>query len=201
MVMGAPDKDVRAARDAVARAGGGAGRSLLARLLLRFLAHLSQLDRKLLLLVVAAPLSACVIPAGPEFQDPAGLPDQPPFFLSYNPAINAEVTSPFFEVTATDQNVGDSLHFRWLADFPESVPRSRRTLEQDMVVKPSTDGSPLRALSMQTVDCLVPGLIPTVDRHRIMVIVARSRPSRTSARIRPAVSETATAIAVTWLWT
>jgi hypothetical protein len=122
--------------------------------------------------VVAVPISACVIPAGPQFQDPPGIPDSAPFFVSTNPAIGDQVTSPFFEVTASDPNVGDDLFIRWLADFPASVPDTARTLVNgnENPFPHATDGSPLRAQSSITVSCLF--LDARVNPHRIMVIVA-----------------------------
>ena len=83
--------DPRGAR--AAQSARAAGRSALARLLLFVLDHVSKLDRKLLLLLVASPMSACIIPVGPEFQDPPGVPDSPPFLWMASPDEGTTVMS------------------------------------------------------------------------------------------------------------
>src|SRR3954467_10422154 len=104
-----PDSNVRPARRGAGESTRAAGRSLLARLLLFVRAHISQLDRKLLLLLFASPMSACIIPAGPEFQDPPGVPDSPPVLLGESPDEGSTTTkdAPEFTVTPSDINVGD----------------------------------------------------------------------------------------------
>ena len=111
---------------------GGAGHFALARLLLRLLVQLRQLDRKLLLLFATSLLPACIIPVGPEFQDPVGVPNSPPQILDPDPTWGAEVTAPLgggytFRITVTDVN-GDNLFIRFLVDdFPvelNGVPRN-----------------------------------------------------------------------------
>lgn len=196
--MRVPDSHVRPAGAAEAPGAAGARRSLLARLLLRFFEHLSQLDRKLLLLFVAAPLSACVIPVGPQFQDPAGDPDQAPFFTSTNPAMNSEVMSPLFEITATDPNPGDSLHVRWIADFPETVPDMARTLSLSETFAPGPNNTPARAHSTITVDCDAYKLQTGVDRHRIAAVVADQ--DFAGGTDLTAVSNQGRSVLATWVW-
>src|SRR3954470_19920657 len=115
-----PDSNVRPPRRAAGENTRAAGRSLLARLLLFVRDHISKLDRKLLLLLVASPMSACIIPAGPEFQDPPGVPDSPPFRWTESPPVGTTVVSatPTFSVTPGDYNLDDPIYVKWIIDFP-----------------------------------------------------------------------------------
>jgi len=99
---------------------GGAGRFALARLLLQVLQSLRQLNRKLLLLFATSLLPACIIPVGPEFQDPVGVPNSQPQIFNPSPDWGAETTGTslggaLFRFTVTDLN-GDDLHIRWIVD-------------------------------------------------------------------------------------
>jgi len=94
------------------------GRFALARLLLQVLRTLRQLDRKLLLLFALSSLPACIIPVGPEFQDPPGSPNAPPQIIEADPTWGADVTgtsSARFSITVVDVN-GDDLFIRWIVD-------------------------------------------------------------------------------------
>jgi hypothetical protein len=125
-----------------------AGRSALARLLLFVLGHVSKLDRKFLLLLVASPMSACIIPAGPEFQDPPGVPDSPPFLWMASPDEGTTVVSamPTFSVTPGDFNVDDPIFVKWIVEFPPFIPNPGGTIDlRPDELSPSADGSPIRA--------------------------------------------------------
>src|SRR4051794_367187 len=102
-----PDINVRPPRRAAGQSTRAAGRSVLARLLLFVRDHIAKLDRKLLLLLVASPMSACIIPAGPEFQDPPGVPDSAPILWMASPDEGTTVVSetPTFSVTVIDYNL------------------------------------------------------------------------------------------------
>ena len=92
----------------------------------RRLAHsvlLSKLVR-VLLLVAVSPMSACIIPAGPEFQDPPGVPDSPPFLWAASPDEGTTVVSAtaMFSVTPGDYNLDDTLFVKWISEKAK-VPR------------------------------------------------------------------------------
>src|SRR3954465_8419769 len=143
-----PDSNVRPPRRAAGESTRAAGRSLLARLLLFVAGHISKLDRKLLLLLVASPMSACIIPAGPEFQDPPGVPDSPPYLVSESPDEGTVVVSAnaTFVVTPGDFNVGDTIYVRWITEFPPLVPPPSGTVFVTTDERgPSADGSFIRA--------------------------------------------------------
>jgi hypothetical protein len=119
--MTAPDIDVRPRCRPTPVNAGGAGGFALARLLLRLLDHLRQLDRKLLLLLAVSSLSACIIPVGPEFQDPLGVPNSPPQILDPDPTWGEEVTATpallkDFSFDFIDVNADDELEIEWIVD-------------------------------------------------------------------------------------
>jgi hypothetical protein len=62
--------------------------------------------------------SACVLPVGPEFQDPPG--NFAPYLASSNPPEGAVLpeSSPVIEVVLGDANPDDVLVGRWFVDYP-----------------------------------------------------------------------------------
>src|SRR5436190_13153829 len=126
-----PDSNVRPARGVASEGARAAVRSVLARLLLFVLEQVSKLDRNLLLLLVASPMAACIIPAGPEFQDPAGAPDSPPYLWTESPDEGTTVVSgtPTFSVTPGDPNVTDKIFVKWITEFPPFIPSPNGTLD------------------------------------------------------------------------
>jgi hypothetical protein len=85
----------------------------------------------LTLCALSLTLDACVIPVGPQFDDPEE--NFPPFVVSSDPGVGniftpvkatssdggAEATGArFITVTLGDHNVGDALYLRWLVDYP-----------------------------------------------------------------------------------
>jgi hypothetical protein len=148
-----PDSNVRPARRAAGESTRAAGRSVLARLLLFVRDQISKLDRKLLLLLVVSPMSACIIPAGPEFQDPPGGPNSAPFVWMESPDEGRTVVSatPTFSVTPGDNDLGDSIFVKWLTDFPPSVSTTVDVRVEEL--GPSTNGNPIRHASMFMPNC------------------------------------------------
>jgi hypothetical protein len=70
-------------------------------------------------------MSACVIPVGPQFDDPEQ--NYPPYIATSDPGVGeiftpgqdeAATTPRFIVVTAGDHNLEDNLHVRWLLDYP-----------------------------------------------------------------------------------
>ena len=166
--MTAPDTDVRLwCRPTPAKARG-AGRFALARLLLQALDHLLQLDRKLLLLFTVSSLSACIIPVGPQFQDPPGDPNTPPQILDPDPTWGAEVTAPetgaTFTITVIDPTPTDQgLFIRFLVD---------NELTAIVNTVPPSAGS-VRATVSNTITCqLIPMDRRTFSQHSVLAAVA-----------------------------
>ena len=161
---------------------------LLARLLLGS-------ARELCLLLVVLPMSACIIPVGPDFRDPDGVPNSPPFIISAEPAAGTSTPNALFAVTPSDVNVGDTLFLRWLIDYPP-VQGGTRPVQSD-VIEPSQDGTPLRQRRSFEFDCFNP--LKTPSPHRVAVIVSdrpfipdSTNPARVQVDVHPAI--------VTWTW-
>jgi hypothetical protein len=165
-----PDSNVRLARSAAARSARGAGRFALARLLLFVLDHVSKLDRKLLLLLVASPISACIIPAGPEFQDPAGVPDSPPYLVSESPDEGMIVVGDDpFSVTPGDVNVNDRIYVKWITEYPPNIVNVTNDLVTD-VIQPPANGTPVRRASEFIPLCT--RVNPLVTTHQIVAAIS-----------------------------
>jgi hypothetical protein len=105
--------------------------------------RLSRLVRSLLswtFLSIFSLLPACVLPIGPDFQDPPPVPNYPPYFAQVGPntplfgstvAISDSGTT--FEVIVADPNPGDTLSVRWVSDYPIYTARRTNPIqEQDM---------------------------------------------------------------------
>ena len=111
--MTAADTNVRPAWRGNATTARRTGGSLLACLLLYFRKHLTKLDRKPLLLLLAASLTpACIIPVGPEFQDPPGVANSPPYAISPDPPAGTVTANPtvVFSVTPVDADLLKDVH-------------------------------------------------------------------------------------------
>jgi hypothetical protein len=120
--MTVADTNVRPGWRSPAASARGTRRFGLARLLLKQLGRpLHKLDLTLLLLLAVAPTPACVIPVGPEWQNPQGNPNAQPRILNPNPFWGAEVfatpTEPQeFVFSVTDANVEDVLQVQGVVD-------------------------------------------------------------------------------------
>lgn len=167
-----PDTNVRPARRAAAASARAARNSVVARLLLALLHYLSKLDRKLLLLLFASPMSACIIPAGPEFQDPEGVPDSPPFLISVSPDQGSTVVTgdPEFTVTPSDVNVGDDLYVMWLTEYPPLTEQSN--VGTSSTIYHSEDGSPLAEPRSFRPNCYQ--VNRRISTHQIMAVISDS---------------------------
>ena len=165
--MTAPDIDVRPWCRATPAKAGGARRFGLARLLLRVVQTLRQLDRKLLLLFATSLLPSCIIPVGPEFQDPPGVANSPPQILDPSPTWGDEVTAPAtFTITVADPNLTDELFIRFLVD-------GELATINDNHRGPPADGSPVRPSVSNQITCQnIPDSKKTLSHHRVLAAVA-----------------------------
>ena len=173
------------------------GRSLLARLLLRFLAPLSQLDRRSLFIAPRSPHVRLCHPGRSASSNPAGIPDSAPFLsTTTRDRLGA---SPIFDVTASDPNVGDDLFIRWLRRLPRKRPTPLGTSNGDGLPCPhSVDGSHCALQSSVPARCLFLDC-ETSTAHRIMVIVA-DRDFANSTATSPPSRTTVTRRIATWIW-
>src|SRR6185312_2512375 len=108
-----PDSDVGAAAAQAHRGPRAARPGRLAHSLLS-----SRIVHVALLTLVSS-MSGCVAPVAPNFQDPVGEPNVPPYIVSATPLFGTVIASNTIpQVTVTDQNVGDRLAYQWVIDYP-----------------------------------------------------------------------------------
>ena len=121
--------------------------------------------------VAALPLlaSACVLPVGPEFEDPPG--NVAPYVASSNPPEGAVLAdaSPTIEVVLGDANHEDVLRGRWFIDYP--VFDSSITREVQEFRLPTT-GKAERGKVLYAPNCANDHIAPGVATHRVTLSVA-----------------------------
>src|SRR5262245_1132512 len=166
------DTDVRTGKGRTAGSPCGAGGSVLARLRLHLLEPLRNLDQKLVLLLSASLTSACIIPVGPQWQDPAGAPNAGPEILDQKPPAADEATATDmdgykFSITVKDDN-GDKLYLKWLVESPIGSHTLR--VNTNDVPAPG-NGAPTQMQIQETIGCTEIGM-PTQTRFRITAGVA-----------------------------
>lgn len=115
--------------------------------------------------------SACVVPIGPQFQDPPAAQNFAPTITDSFPPNGEIVMTKNFRVTVSDPNLADFLHVRWIADYPPYGPNSRLLAAPDLP-NSATATTPLRQETSITVDCLSSNLSLGLMQHQIMVIIA-----------------------------
>jgi hypothetical protein len=116
--------------------------------------------RYLILTLCALPLTldACVIPVGPQFDDPEE--NFPPFVVSSDPGVGniftpVKAAAPdggaepigarFITVTLGDHNLGDPLFLRWLFDYPGTdLEGGQLVMVAELPPSGKTDRSPAR---------------------------------------------------------
>jgi hypothetical protein len=128
----------------------------------------------LVVAMLAAWGAGCVIPVGPEFQDPLGAQNYAPQITSANPPEGAVTSSLTFQIAVTDPNVGDTLYVRWIADYPDYQEQRTRTLRSDEEGPPS-EGMPTPRQFSTTISCNdfdPAGAENILGRHQIMVVVS-----------------------------
>jgi hypothetical protein len=122
----------------------------------------------LLLQLLLMSLPACIIPVGPEFHDPSGVPNSAPYIQSSNPERGGVWQSSTFEIRFSDSNVEDNLSVRWIIDFPPSTLGTTMILPTDKEFARS-DGRIIEGRSEKTFLC--DGLRP-LPTHQIMVVIS-----------------------------
>lgn len=120
---------------------------------------------------LALAVQGCVLPLGPEFQDPPTTQNYAPIILDSDPDEGALVTASTFRtfrVTVQDPNVGDDLYVRFIADY---VPLSADTRAlSDESITHTANGRLLAKDVAVTIRC-GDGLA-NLPSHQITVIVA-----------------------------
>ncbi len=136
------DRNVRVALASAGAERRCARRSALARLLL-------NPALALLLLALAQPMFACVIPVAPDFQDPLAASNSPPYLHDWSPPFGmtvpvistaSNVPHYTFSSQVTDLNVNDTLYVRWILNYPPASGTTTAIIE-DIVNKPPATGA------------------------------------------------------------
>jgi hypothetical protein len=168
--MAAADNNVRPWRQAPAATARRARSSSLARLLLHLL-ELLQLDRKLLLLLAASFMPACIIPIGPDWQDPPGEENVAPQVRDATPFFGTELivsgTEAKFSIDVTDAN-GDGIFLRWFAGQADQ-PFVRRLTPDSPPLPKTVNKNEVRPIQ-ESFDCLDFMYLPA--RLNILAVVA-----------------------------
>ncbi len=120
--------------------------------------------------LAALPLlaSACVLPVGPEFQDPPG--NTAPYLASSNPVEGSVLpdVSPMIEVVLGDANHDDVLMGRWFIDYPPFDVATRVVQEFRL---PGT-GKNERGKVRFAPNCIDDQIAPGMASHRVTLSVA-----------------------------
>jgi hypothetical protein len=128
--------------------------------------------RRLRLLLFVLPMSACIIPVGPEFHDPTGAPNSAPRIIPVSADFGAIVVgdqdSVTIEILISDNNVEDTLWVRWVVDYPPFV-LGTSDLGSPDPFEPSPNGQQVLHRVEHTILCQQ---LQPLHMHRITAIVA-----------------------------
>jgi len=125
-------------------------------------------------LALVAGLTSCVIPVGPQFDDPET--NVAPQLVSSNIAPGSAVTGdPEFRVAVADDNLLDTLHVRWLIDYPPLTENSRTG--ENLVLPPPEAGSRERIIPPFRPNCVLNSIARGFTDHQLLLAVA-DRPFR-----------------------
>jgi hypothetical protein len=119
-------------------------------------------------------MSACVIPIGPQFDDPED--NFPPFVVSSEPGVGEiftqDETVRFISVTLGDNNVGDRLYARWLLDYPSTDPDGGKLL---LVGDVPPDGDKVARRPIHFAPTCPPSGMGGTAQHRLVLSVSDRR--------------------------
>jgi hypothetical protein len=135
----------------------------------------------LLLFVATSSMSACIIPVGPEFQDPPATVDAPPYVLSSTPQVATPVTvapngEVDFVVTVVDPEVGATIYYQWALDYPPNVPGTTLSGGPPDEILPLGDGKPTQgALKTFPLRCTTFLASPTSGSNHVLALILADR--------------------------
>lgn len=144
-------------------------------------------------------MSACIIPAGPEFQDPPGIQNSPPFVFAVSPleGFNVVDPAPTFSVRVSDLNLGDDLWIMWIFEYPNTPSETRP--QKPELIKHSNPESPIRDAAPFSPTC---GYINNhVSSHQVMAAISDREfiPTDDNAALLTTKSDKMPLV-VTWTW-
>lgn len=123
-------------------------------------------------------MSACIIPVAPNFQDPPSPPDSPPYLYNFQPQNFGEiVTVPVkdakpFSANVRDLNVGETINYRWVVDYPPFITGVTLSGNQDSITPLA--GQSIDTQLPQPITCpfLNTVVAPSDGKHQLELIVA-----------------------------
>lgn len=116
--------------------------------------------------------TSCVVPVGPEFQDPED--NYPPYVIESTPPVGATLsvvpgTPATVQAKVGDANVQDKLYARWIFDYPPvSADGAVSPPVLDIILPTGTD----RGVLSLAPDCTQHKLAANLNPHRLMLAVA-----------------------------
>ena len=121
--------------------------------------------------LAALPLlaSACVLPIGPQFEDPPG--NSPPYLASSNPPEGSVLpeTSPIIEVVVGDANQDDKLTGRWFIDYPPFDEKVTHLVQE--IRLPATGKAERGKVRFAPPKCADGQIAPGIPSHRVTLSV------------------------------
>jgi hypothetical protein len=129
----------------------------------------------LLLAALLVPMSGCIIPVAPDFQDPVGSPNLSPYLYGATPAFGTVVTVPSPKDTvpigcfAADPNSGDTLYVMWVLDYPPATESTRAP--QPIALPPPVSGPQVQLLSYGA-NCAPGPAANATGLHQLQLLVA-----------------------------
>jgi hypothetical protein len=143
-------------------------------------ARFSRVVRILLPLTICAVFGAsggCVVPVGPDFQDPQAIDEQPPYLVQFSVAaipgtsVTLNATKFTFSVGFGDANLNDTLTGRWMANYPPNVSMSTAQIDGDMVGVHDPKNSGGVAIFSEQLDC--DDFLKAADRSLTLIVSDR----------------------------
>jgi hypothetical protein len=116
---------------------------------------------------------SCVLPIGPEFQDPPPVPNYQPYFAGFDPAYPEQTYQILsvpsqLEIDLNDPNPGDKLAVRWIANYPPFVPNATNVIADYKPMALPADSTNLRVFSPD-LTCIK---FPLAAEKNLVVIVS-----------------------------
>jgi hypothetical protein len=145
--------------------------------------------------------AGCVVPVGPQFQDPIAAQNFRPQIIKADPTSGTWVQSDpmldtaTFTITVEDPNVGDKLYVRWAVEYPPRDAGNSVRVGGDVIIPPN--GTEVRPLQSQTISCQL-GLRIDQTLHSVWVGVSDQPFNQTAPEISQLQDNSPVAETRTW---
>jgi len=135
----------------------------------------------LLALWISLPMSGCIIPVAPDFQDPVSSPNYPPYLSNPSPQFGRLVTvqagvQVAVSAFVSDPNLTDTLYYQWVYDDTTPPnPAVTHALGYFPLTQPP-DGSPQQIPPVE-VNCGLGLAATSTSLHQLELIVSDREPN------------------------